>query len=160
MYNITLSHSYACFNFTVKTNKQTNKQTNNPSKGPPAEYLPYLKLIVNRLKQLTTSGKTKLLFAITSPDLCNKPIDDIQVQLNAQAATLMAAEGIPTVDLYKAITGKIFFWLPSFACGFCTQACCFFFFFFFFFCGMWLCLPDIAQAMLVSKGCSAPALQK
>ena len=56
--------------------------------GPPAEYAPYLKQIVARLLKLTP--KTKLLFAITSPDLCNKPIDDIQVALNAQAVAIMA----------------------------------------------------------------------
>ena len=50
--------------------------------------------------------KTKLLFAITSPDLCNAPIDDIQRSLNDQAAAIMAKNKIPTVDLYKAITNK------------------------------------------------------
>ena len=50
--------------------------------------------------------KTKLLFAITSPDLCNAPIDDIQRSLNDQAAAIMAKNKIPTVDLYKAITKK------------------------------------------------------
>lgn len=83
--------------------------------GPPDEYLPFLKDIVSRLKQLTT-GKTKLLFAITSPMLCNKAIDNIQVELNTQAATLMAAEGIPTVDLHSAITTK---------CGPVPTAACF-----------------------------------
>lgn len=73
--------------------------------GPPAEYLPYLRQIVAALKQVGP-GKTKLLFAITSPDLCNKPIDDIQRALNTQAAALMAEESIPTVNLYTAITGK------------------------------------------------------
>jgi hypothetical protein len=60
--------------------------------------------------------KTKLLFAITSPDLCNKPIDDIQKALNAQAAAIMKKHSIPTVDLYAAITAK---------CGAVPQAECF-----------------------------------
>ena len=60
--------------------------------------------------------KTKLLFAITSPDLCNKPIDDIQRGLNMQALAIMEKAGIPTVDLYAAITGK---------CGTVPQAECF-----------------------------------
>jgi acyl-CoA thioesterase-1 len=84
--------------------------------GPPAEYAPYLKQIVARLKALAANGKTKLLFAITSPDLCNKPIDDIQVQLNSQAVAIMKDAGIPTVDLYHAITGK---------CGPVPTASCF-----------------------------------
>ena len=47
--------------------------------------------------------KTKLLFAITSPDLCNAPIDDIQRSLNDQAAAIMAKNKIPTVDLCKMV---------------------------------------------------------
>merc|ERR1712159_401754 len=86
--------------------------------GPPVEYRPYLEQIVKRLKQIASSskGRTKLLFAITSPDLCNAAIDDIQVQLNAQAAQVMADNDIPTVDLYHAITNK---------CGPVPQATCF-----------------------------------
>lgn len=73
--------------------------------GPPDEYLPFLKQIVARLHQVGP-GKTKLLFAITSPMLCNAQIDSIVLELNAQAATLMAAESIPTVNLHTAITTK------------------------------------------------------
>lgn len=84
--------------------------------GPPAEYAPYLKKIVAYLQSAPALKNTKLLFAITSPDLCNAALDAIQVGLNKQAAAIMAEAGIPTVDLYKAITGK---------CGPVPQAECF-----------------------------------
>ena len=74
--------------------------------GPPAEYAPYLEKIVAGLLAAPALKKTKLLFAITSPDLCNAPIDHIQAELNAQAAAIMAKNKIPIVDLYKAITTK------------------------------------------------------
>jgi len=74
--------------------------------GPPADYAPYLEKIVAFLQAAPALKSTKLVFAITSPDLCNKPIDDIQVSLNAQAVAIMAKHDIPTIDLYKAITGK------------------------------------------------------
>ena len=84
--------------------------------GPPDEYAPYLQKIVTALKASPALKNTKLLFAITSPDLCNAPLDDIQQTLNAQAAAIMAQQGIPTVDLYSAITTK---------CGAVPQAECF-----------------------------------
>lgn len=84
--------------------------------GPPADYAPYLEKIVTYLKAAPALQKTKLLFAITSPDLCDSGIDDIQRDLNKQAAAIMAKHGIPTVDLYKAITAK---------CGPVPQAECF-----------------------------------
>ena len=84
--------------------------------GPPAEYAPNLVKIVEYLQSAPQLKNTKLLFAITSPDLCNAPIDHIQQGLNAQAAAIMKQKGIPTVDLYKAITGK---------CGAVPQSECF-----------------------------------
>lgn len=65
--------------------------------GPPAEYAPYLEKIVASLLASPALKSTKLLFAITSPDLCNAPIDHIQAQLNAQAAAIMEKNNIPTV---------------------------------------------------------------
>jgi hypothetical protein len=84
--------------------------------GAPSEYAPYLQQIVDHLQSAPALAKTKLLFAITSPDICNAPIDAIQVELNAQAKVIMAKAGIPTVDLYAAITGE---------CGKVPQAQCF-----------------------------------
>ena len=74
--------------------------------GPPAEYAPYLEKIVASLLATPALKTTKLLFAITSPDLCNAPIDHIQAELNAQAAAIMKKNNIPTVRV--AYSGIIY----------------------------------------------------
>lgn len=84
--------------------------------GPPDEYAPYLQRIVDQLKATPALAKTKLLFAMTTPDMCNAPINDIQEQLNAQARKIMQEADIPIVDLYAAVTGE---------CGPVPQASCF-----------------------------------
>ena len=57
-------------------------------------------------------AKTKLLFGITTPMLCNEEIDAIQAGLNKQAAAIMAAAGIPTVDLYAVCVFVSHFTVP------------------------------------------------
>lgn len=84
--------------------------------GPPDEYAPYLQRIVDQLKATPALGKTKLLFAMTTPDMCNAPINAIQEELNAQARKIMQEAAIPIVDLYAAVTGE---------CGPVPQASCF-----------------------------------
>jgi len=84
--------------------------------GPPSDYAPYLLKIVNFLKTAPALAKTKLLFAITTPDMCDVPTNDLVEQLNKQAQQIMAAAGIPIVDLYGAITGE---------CGPVPQPACF-----------------------------------
>jgi len=84
--------------------------------GPPAEYAPYLKKIVASLQSAPALAKTKLLFGITTPMLCVAKTDALQSTLNKQAVAIMAAAGIPTVDLYAAIVGK---------CGPVPQHSCF-----------------------------------
>eukprot|EP00051_Salpingoeca_urceolata_P023092 m.387898 g.387898 ORF g.387898 m.387898 type:complete len:336 (-) comp20066_c18_seq4:26-1033(-) len=68
--------------------------------GLPKDYAPYLAKIVAKLK---TWGVKKLLFAITSPMLCDAHINAIDVQNNEQAVAIMKANDIPTVDLYQPI---------------------------------------------------------
>jgi hypothetical protein len=75
-------------------------------------YIQPLATITERLKALNTT----LLFAITSPMLCDASQDDIVMLINTQAAALMQQEGIPTVNLHDAITKK---------CGPVPQASCF-----------------------------------
>lgn len=84
--------------------------------GPPSEYAPNLEKIVQSLMDAPALKHSKLIFAITSPDLCNARIDAIQVALNEQAKDIMAKHHIPTVDLYAAITGE---------CGAVPQPECF-----------------------------------
>jgi hypothetical protein len=86
--------------------------------GDPNDYAVNLEAIVVKLLQWKTekSDGTKLLFAITSPMLNSKIIDDVVVGLNAHAVAIMQKHGVPTVDLFAAITTE---------CGAAPQASCF-----------------------------------
>ena len=70
--------------------------------GREADYIGPLTKITQRLLQT----KAKLLFAITSPELCSVQQDDIVLQLNHQATQLMAQYNIPTVNLHSAVSVK------------------------------------------------------
>lgn len=74
-----------------------------------------------QLENITLQLKAKepqatLLFAITSPMLCNAATDAVVVKLNAAAAAIMKKHGVATVSLHDAITGK---------CGAVPQKSCF-----------------------------------
>jgi hypothetical protein len=84
--------------------------------GPAWAYAPYLEKISAKLSQVFAGRKTKLIFGITSPMLCNKDNDDVVTANNADAAAIMAKYGIDTVDMHTAITDK---------CGPVPQASCF-----------------------------------
>jgi hypothetical protein len=58
------------------------------------------------------------LFAITSAFLCSVETDNIVLDLNEQARTLMTAEGIPTVDLHAAVCRTTCFCLRVLIDGF------------------------------------------
>jgi hypothetical protein len=53
-----------------------------------------------------TTSRTKLLFALTSPMLCNMVADGNVVALNNAAAAIMAKHGVPTVDNHSPIIAK------------------------------------------------------
>eukprot|EP01046_Picozoa_sp_COSAG06_P043627 COSAG06_NODE_5746_length_3294_cov_21.607512_2_plen_287_part_00 len=82
--------------------------------GSPQVYAAELANITMQLK--AKEPQAKLLFALTSPMLCNEDTDATVVELNKQAAAIMAKHSIPTVNLHDAITGK---------CGGVPQAACF-----------------------------------
>jgi len=65
-----------------------------------------LEKIVQRLVAVRHQYGTKLLFGLTSPEMCDKSQDDIVVKLNAQALNLMESNNVPTVDLHGAVVGK------------------------------------------------------
>lgn len=72
--------------------------------------------IVARLQSAARGGGTHLLFALTTPMLCDASVDAvISGTLNTAAAKLMESVGIPTVDLHAAIIAK---------CGPAPQASC------------------------------------
>lgn len=68
--------------------------------GNQGDYLPYLEKIVDRLVQIREELGVKLLFGLTSPEMCDASQDDIVLNLNRQAAQLMARNSVPTVDMH------------------------------------------------------------
>lgn len=77
-------------------------------------YAGQLEAIVARLQAGAPKG-ARLLFAITSPMICQAQADHDVMWLNAQAAAIMQKHGVATVDLHAAVTGK---------CGAAPQVSC------------------------------------
>eukprot|EP00566_Odontella_aurita_P000208 CAMPEP_0113587276 /NCGR_PEP_ID=MMETSP0015_2-20120614/34801_1 /TAXON_ID=2838 /ORGANISM="Odontella" /LENGTH=243 /DNA_ID=CAMNT_0000492883 /DNA_START=331 /DNA_END=1059 /DNA_ORIENTATION=+ /assembly_acc=CAM_ASM_000160 len=71
-------------------------------------YMPYLGSIVRRLVDWAKEDQptVKLIFGLTSAWLNNKDNDDIIVEHNRKAQSLMERFRIPTVDLHSAIIQK------------------------------------------------------
>jgi hypothetical protein len=85
--------------------------------GPIAEYAPYLERIAARLASLAKAHPaTKLLFGLTTPEMCDGALDATVRSNNVAAAAIMQKHGIPTVDLHAPIIGQ---------CGASPQATCF-----------------------------------
>jgi len=82
--------------------------------GPIEEYAPFLEKIAEQLAALRPT--TKVIFGITTPEMCNKASDDVVVSNNKAAVDIMAKYDIPTVDLHAAIVGE---------CGPAPNATCF-----------------------------------
>ena len=76
--------------------------------GPEWLYSTQLSQITQQLVAWAAAhnGRTKLLFALTSPMICNKTSDDDVAWLNVQATTIMARFDVPIVDLRAPIIGK------------------------------------------------------
>lgn len=71
--------------------------------GPIAEYAPYLDKIAARLASLKN---VKVLFGITTPEMCDAQLDAVVQANNKDALAIMQKHGVPTVDLHAAITGQ------------------------------------------------------
>jgi hypothetical protein len=85
--------------------------------GDPAAYPGELEALTSELVSKAKAEGTKLIFGVTSPMLCNASIDYIiSDTLNPAARLIMEDYGVPTVDLYQAVTSK---------CGAVPQASCF-----------------------------------
>lgn len=82
--------------------------------GLPDVYAPQLNTITQRLMQ--AEPQAKLLFALTSPVMCNATSDGCVVNLNNQAATIMDKYQIPTINLHDAVVDE---------CGQPPQPACF-----------------------------------
>ena len=74
--------------------------------GYSTDYLHFLTKIATRLAQAAKQYGFKLLFGLTSPEMCDAATDAVVVGLNAQAKALMISLDIPTVDLHAAVVGK------------------------------------------------------
>jgi len=100
-------------------NLNTDPASNVPGQsGTVEEYLPSLVNITARIMDWATndnSGRTAILFGLTSPEMCDVELDDEVQSLNQQALELMSEVGIPTVDLHAAVVD---------ACGLSPQASC------------------------------------
>merc|ERR1712098_876405 len=71
--------------------------------GPIAEYAPYLDKIAARLASLKN---VKVVFGITTPQMCSAQTDSVVQANNKNALVIMQKHGIPTVDLHAAIVGQ------------------------------------------------------
>lgn len=84
--------------------------------GNASQYAGELKQLTAQLQAFAQPLGTKLIFGLTSPMLCNVTGDGCVVANNNAAAAIMAAAGVPTVNLHDAIVAK---------CGPVPQASCF-----------------------------------
>lgn len=82
--------------------------------GNITNYAPYLDKIAGRLAAMIP--KTKVIFGLTTPELCSAATDAIVQHNNVEAAAIMSKHGIPMVDMHKALVDK---------CGAAPQASCF-----------------------------------
>jgi hypothetical protein len=82
--------------------------------GLPDVYAPQLEIITQKL--MKAEPQAKLLFALTSPSLCNVAGDGSVVNLNNQAAAIMAKYNIPTINLHDAIVKQCGPASPDSAC--------------------------------------------
>ena len=93
-------------------NYRKNVNNSNPpipgQEGDPTVYPGELQNITTRLLAYAAAHpKTKLLYLLTTPRLCDAATDTvIRTVLNPAAAAIMAAAGIPTLDPYTAIRTK------------------------------------------------------
>ncbi len=82
--------------------------------GLPDVYARQLEEITTRL--VAAEPQAKLLYALTSPSMCDATGDGCVVNLNNQAATIMQEKSIPTINLHDAVVGR---------CGPAPQLNCF-----------------------------------
>eukprot|EP00927_Polykrikos_kofoidii_P060828 TRINITY_DN55736_c0_g1_i1.p1 TRINITY_DN55736_c0_g1~~TRINITY_DN55736_c0_g1_i1.p1 ORF type:complete len:325 (-),score=49.15 TRINITY_DN55736_c0_g1_i1:173-1147(-) len=84
--------------------------------GNASVYLPELEKIVQRLTAKYKGLKTKLVFALTSPMLCDASADAFVSARNVVVANLMSRYGVQVIDPHSAIVDK---------CGSAPQQSCF-----------------------------------
>lgn len=83
-----------------------NNVTDPGQSGPIVEYAPYLDRITAKLSSWAAPHNTKLLFGITTPEMCDGDLDEVVRRNNVDAAAIMRKYNVPTVDLHAAIVGQ------------------------------------------------------
>jgi len=84
--------------------------------GNSSVYANELEQIVDSLQNLYAGKKTQLLFALTTPMMCDANADGNVVTLNAQAAEIMQRHGVATIDSHTPLVSQ---------CGPVPQETCF-----------------------------------
>jgi len=82
--------------------------------GLPSVYAAQLAVITAKL--MAAQPQARLLFALTSPNMCDAAGDGCVITLNNEAAAIMTNHSIPTINLHDAVVGK---------CGPAPQKTCF-----------------------------------
>jgi hypothetical protein len=72
--------------------------------GLPDVYAPQLEEITKKL--MVAEPQAKLLFALTSPSMCDATGDGCVVNLNNQASAIMLKYNIPTINLHDAVVSQ------------------------------------------------------
>lgn len=103
------------FNFGLHDGPLGNK-TVPGQQGNSSVYANELEQIVVVLKGLYAGRKTQLLFALTSPMMCDVHADGNVMTLNVEAAEVMQRHGVATVDAHTALVDQ---------CGPVPQDSCF-----------------------------------
>jgi hypothetical protein len=112
---IAIKPDVVMFNWGLHDGPMSNDTT--PGQNEPAIYYgPHLANLTNALVAWAKPLGVQLLFALTSPMLCNVQGDGCVIANNNLAAGIMAQYGIPTINLHDAIVQK---------CGPVPQASCF-----------------------------------
>eukprot|EP00049_Salpingoeca_infusionum_P022976 m.9769 g.9769 ORF g.9769 m.9769 type:complete len:328 (-) comp5491_c0_seq1:3512-4495(-) len=107
-----LSPDLIFFNWGLHDTVPANGSAVPGQSGYISDYLPQLSQLVEKFLQ----KGTQLMFAITSPQLCDASLDGQVQYINGEAEQLMAMHQIPTVNLHQAIVNK---------CGAAPQQECF-----------------------------------
>lgn len=82
-----------------------NNSTDPGQAGPIAEYAPFLDKIAQKLAALRDSrnGTTKVVFGITTPEMCSADTDAVVRSNNKAAVAIMSKYSIPMVDMHQLI---------------------------------------------------------
>lgn len=91
------------FNFGLHNLVPDNESFVPGQSGRQSDYLPSLEKIADRLLEVNKTLGTKIVFGLTTPEMCDASKDAIVQSLNKQALGLMRSKSIPVVDAHAAV---------------------------------------------------------